>query len=503
MSKFKLIISGVFWSGLAKVFDIFLKFISVPLLLNHYGKAQYALIALAMSINVYLRLMDMGFNTGNIKFFSSWTVGKQLGKVNRLFQTSLFLYGIIGVFNCIILLVLRYYSQGLFSLSSDQDEILKTLLTILSISAIVNWITSVFNQYLRAIDQIAFEERVNAITNILVFLPVVLSIYFDLTITVYFFLNILMTVILIPVKIFKVFLSSKGIDFYPRFDKPIFKEIIGYNMSIFAMGVFQFSAIYLRPVILGIKSTDITVNTDYRILQQITTSVTIISTIFLGVVLPIAAKAVQEGDLKMQQKLSLVLTKYLSIILAAVVFIFMLCSKQLLTIYVGQEYAHLSFWLNIWLLALLGHHNAVNSALILSGSNLKPYTYFSIFSATSSLILAWYLIPFFAMGGVIATYFYYVVLQISFFYNYYIPRKLLLGSWDSFYKSFLKPTIYAAGVMGIVKGLLYVLPHLQDIYYIILSTVLYLLIFIPVVIFLILQKDERKYVHAKISNILR
>ena len=72
MGSSQRIAKGVFWTTLVNLVNGLYGFISVPILLAYFGKSDYGLIGLAMSVNVYLRLMDMGLNSTNVRFFSNW-----------------------------------------------------------------------------------------------------------------------------------------------------------------------------------------------------------------------------------------------------------------------------------------------------------------------------------------------------------------------------------------------------------------------------------------------
>src|SRR5690606_35490023 len=71
-SSVKRIFSGSAWGIMAKILDAAAKFVTIPLLVGYYGKVDYGLIALAFSLNAYLRLMDLGMNVGSVRFFSMW-----------------------------------------------------------------------------------------------------------------------------------------------------------------------------------------------------------------------------------------------------------------------------------------------------------------------------------------------------------------------------------------------------------------------------------------------
>lgn len=64
--------SAFFWSTLSKVLNAIFGFVSVPLLLGFYGKAEYGLLSIATACNGYMHLMDLGMNTGTVKFFAQW-----------------------------------------------------------------------------------------------------------------------------------------------------------------------------------------------------------------------------------------------------------------------------------------------------------------------------------------------------------------------------------------------------------------------------------------------
>lgn len=128
MGSAKRVANGVAWSMVYNVINGIYGFIAVPILISYFGKAEYGLIGLAMSINVYTRLMDMGFNNTNVRFFSAWLSKDDKEYVNRLFQTSLAFYGCIGILNSFIMLVISFFTSQLFHLTPEQDQIIKSLL---------------------------------------------------------------------------------------------------------------------------------------------------------------------------------------------------------------------------------------------------------------------------------------------------------------------------------------------------------------------------------------
>ena len=72
-------VSSFFWSTFQKVVSAIVGFISVPLLLGYFGKADYGILGIATACNGYMHLMDLGMNTGAVKFFSQWEAEGKTG----------------------------------------------------------------------------------------------------------------------------------------------------------------------------------------------------------------------------------------------------------------------------------------------------------------------------------------------------------------------------------------------------------------------------------------
>ena len=167
MGSSKKIISGVIWSTIVNVVNAVYGFIAVPILINHFGKAEYGLIGLAMSVNVYMNLMDMGFNSTNVRFFSTWLAQNKHEQLLKGFQTSLSFYSVIGLINAVVLLVVAYFSNEIFNVTPFQDVILKHLFYILAVSAFCQWFSSCFDQIIKATENVAWIQKRTLVTKIL------------------------------------------------------------------------------------------------------------------------------------------------------------------------------------------------------------------------------------------------------------------------------------------------------------------------------------------------
>ena len=448
------IIKAFSWSFASKIIDSLIKFVSVPLLLTYFGKLEYGLLSLAISINAYLQLLDMGVNTGAIKYFSEWLERGMREEVNTVARTSITFYGLIGFVNSIFLVLVAYFGLGVFSLSFSQQELFKSILLLLAGFSIINWATSVFNQLLIADGEIAFIQKINLFKSIINLIIVYLTIQLNWSLLTYFFwYTFVNSITLIP---FYILSKRKFLikSILPGTNWTGFKQILAYSMSILAIAIFQMSAVKLRPIVLSIFSNGgVHLVADFRILETITIFVISIGGSFITIFLPKASRLIVNKD---QQKIEDFVyngTLYTSIICTFLCVPFILCAEEVLEIYVGEEYVYLSNWLVLWVLTILFYlHNSPVSSLVLSTGKTKMLVYSSAFSCIISLVINALYAQKLGIGAAIIGYTIYIAIQMSFYYFYFNTKILKLNSLTIFV-SFLKP----AGIGLIVAGVVYLI----------------------------------------------
>jgi O-antigen/teichoic acid export membrane protein len=450
MSSSRSIIKGVYWTTILNVVNAVYGFISVPLLIGHFGKSEYGIIGLAMSVNVYMQLMDLGFNSTNVRFFSSWLTNGQIDKVKKAFSTSLGFYGFVGLLNAIVLLVVLLHSSSLFNVDTSQDTILKHLLGILMVSAIINWFTSCFEQLVKATENVAWVQQFTLLPKLIQIAVLVATLTCNLSIQVYFLLTTFSLIAIIPFLIKKIKKDLPYISFRPSINIPILKEILPYCLNIFSFSIFQFSFYNLRPVFLGMQGTIESV-ADYRILNGIIGIISMLGGAFTGVLLPSTSKVVAERNSDAYFRMAYDGTKYISMLICFFCFAMMAVGREVLTLYVGKEYLYLIPWFNVWLICTLGTHNQAISSLILAGSDIRAISYSSAVASIIGLVISWLLIPRYQIGGVVIGFVAYTLIQMLFYYLYYWRKKMSISSRRVFFYSFLPYVVSGILCLGVIS----------------------------------------------------
>lgn len=495
------IFSGSVWGILAKILDAAAKFVTIPLLVGYYGKADYGLIALAFSLNAYLRLMDLGMNVGSVRFFSMWEASSDWEKIGKASRSSIIFYGLIGVVNAIVFLFMANYGQFIFNLNADQIPTYRIMMYILSASTVLNWLSNVIIQLLSAKDELGYVNRVTVVSSVLNFVVAITAIHFEWSLPLYFFFYTLSTLVTIPLNIFKlrVFPIPLSQLLMPRWDGAIFREIIGYSSAIFVMGLFQLTANELRPILLARFASGIDVLTDYRVIQTIAMLIISFGTIFLQVLLPSASKVYAEGNHPKMERMVFTATRYISIFLSLIVFLLILNSESILLLYMGKDYLALSVWLNIWLLTvLLSMHNTPVASLVLSSGKTRFLIYSSATACILSLPITVILAPSLNVGAAVIGYLAYMLIQISFFYIYYIPKVLKLDSKRIFFSAFSPSVLGAMVSFGIAYGLDKWIAPPQGLVSILINSAIFTTSFIAFHLLFIIKSEDLQFLRTKL-----
>lgn len=431
------------WGAISKILDAAIKFVSVPLLLTYFGRDNFGLIALAISVNAYLQILDLGVNTGSIKYFSEWIALKKMTILDSVARTSIGFYGLIGLINALVLLPLAFWGVGLFSLNVEESLIFKQMLLILAFVAIFNWAFSVFNQLLTADENIIYIQKLNIVKSVFGFVVILATLYFEWSIIQYFsWFIISSTIIIIP-----AYLKSKSSglisSILPRFDWVHFKPILKYSLAIILMGVFQMTATKMRPIILGsFSSNGVGIIADYRIMETITIFIVSIGGLFISIFLPKTSKLMLENDKKKISTFAYRGTSYTSIVCVVLCMPFLINSKEILQLYVGDEFSHLYVWLNVWIVTILFYlHNTPVASLVLASGKTKMLVYSSAIACVVSLVINAVLVGSMEVGSAVIGYAIYVFIQFNFYYLYFNKNVLKIESLKVF-KSFVVPCVF-------------------------------------------------------------
>lgn len=432
------------WSTLAKAAAALLGFLTIPLLLGLWGKAEYGILSIAVSCNGYIQLLDMGMNTGSVRYLSQW---KQEGKndlIHNVVHSNNVFYGIVAILNIMILLSLAVFGENLFQISHEQFQTLRLCLYIICLFSIPAWVTSSYSQLLISNMEMAYTQKCWLAVYILRSLLIGITVHFQLSLPVYYFLFSMITAGLLWPYMYHCKKNSyiDGFRFY--FNWNDFKIVFTYSLSVFLLSLFQSLAAQSRPMILSIFAFDVAETVaEYKIIESVPNFIISAGLALTGICLPQTSKLIAENDLKSIKSFAYKGTRTTAILSNILCVPFIINAESVLTAYVGDEYKNLSVWMAVWCLtALIQIHTTPGNSLVLAYGKTRELVSVTAFSCMISIVINIRLAGKLGTGSAVMSYFIYVLIVIGAYYIYYYKRVLAL-SRRKMLSAFSKPTVLA------------------------------------------------------------
>lgn len=442
-------ISSFFWSTLSKILTAIVGFITVPLLLGAYGKADYGIIAIATSCNGYMHLLDLGMNTGAVRFFSRWKAERKNGLVYSVARTNITFYILISIVNIIGLIALAIWGEPLFSVTHEQFLTLRSCLYIIALFSVFSWTTTAYNQLLIADKQMAFTMKWQSVLAILKGALIAVVLICKVSIETYFFLLTMLVAMLFLPYMYKCKRDGLIDSVKPGNDWRNFKVVLTFSLSLFVLSLFQTTATQSRPIILSMFATNgAETVTEFRIIEVVPSFIIMIGGVFSGIFLPKTSEMVAVNKQDEIEKFAYKWTTLTTILACILCFPFLLGSKETLTAYVGTEYTPLSVWMNLWIICTLCQiHSTPANALILAYGKTKPIVIYTSIACVVSMIINGILAPSYGVASAVIGYSVYIVFVLSSNYIYYY-RKIMHLSLLKIAISFVIPSLY--GIIGAI-----------------------------------------------------
>lgn len=489
MGKTKVIVSGVAWTMVQNVVNILYGVLSVPFLIGYFGKEEYGLIGLALSVNVYMQLLDMGMTNSNVRFFSEYIAKGDKERIQKLFSLTYLFYTAIGLFNTIVLFGLSFCVDVLFKVTVEQAITLRNLLWILALNSTFSWISVCFDQFLRANELIDWIKQRLSFLKLMQFVILWATILLHLSIEVYFLGYIFIATTILPWSLFKTKKIMPALKMNLGFDKDMFQTIYPYALGIFSFSIFHYLAFNFRPLFLGNMSGPGAV-AEFNIMNTIAMVVSILSGSFMQVLLPIVTKMTVNNEKTGIQQIMYSGTKYVTILLSILIFIIVVSINEIFTIYVGVEYISLSKWMILWLLTLLLSHRNVMTSLVFTEKKLKSVAIMGAVAMCLALICYVIFIPIYGVGGVVIGFSVHELTHTLFYYVYFIPRKFGINTGQIFFKAVLPVWLLMFSVVVVVYSLfsMFNMPVLMTA---IVKTCICSLTFVVIVWFLLFNTNDK------------
>jgi len=439
----------------SKIINALIQMICLPVLLMAFGKENYGLIVIAMSLNTFIAIIQLGLPSGIPKYVAEWLARDDQQKLTTAMQTVSVFYMGMALLNGLVLLGIAFFGLNLFNIHPEQVETLRILLVITAITSFFSIPASALDQLLTGAQELAFVSCLEMVKNGF-FALLVLSIFMipdSLSLIEFYAMRCGLMFLMIPFKLWRWTKRGRLRAFWPSWNFPAVRPLLFYCLSMMVFSVFSSISKNITPLILAARVPDNAgaVMADYQVINYVQMMMMMIVGSLMAALVPHISAAASGGDQKIFKKTIVQGTKVVWSFGALVGFGVIMLSREVILVYVGPDYLHLSFWLQLYVVAILYNlYSPAMASAILASGKLIPLVYATGIGCIVSLATCWILAPKFGVGSVAFAMIGYILVYFVVTHFWYFPKYFKINPINQICKVLLPPVL--AGVLMCVAG---------------------------------------------------
>lgn len=443
--------AGVILSYFSKMVQLLVGILYTPIMIRLLGQSEYGLYNIAASLISYLGILNLGFGSAYIRFYSRYRVAKDREKISSLNGMFLTLFSLLGVVAVVSGIILALNVDIIFGPSLNSNELKKAqiLMIILVINLGISFPNIVFNTYVQANEHFIAQNLLlifRQLSTPMINLPLLIAGHGSVGMVVGTTMINILTEIVTVIYCFKK-LNMKIT--FNNFDRALFKEMSVYSFYIFINMIVDQVNNNVDKTILGryqgvtsvaIYSVGVNLTTYYN---QVSSSV---STVFIPRIHRMVASKVNNLEIT---KLFTKVGRIQFILLSMVSLGFVFLGKQFISFWVGNDYME-SYYISLVLMITITIPGIQNLGIeVQRAKNQHQFrSWMYLFLAIGNIIIS---IPlsqrFGSLGAASGTALSYVLghgIAMNWYNHQYvgIDMKYFWKEIFSFNKAFILPIVY-------------------------------------------------------------
>lgn len=226
---------GAVLSYFTLVLGYLVSLIYTPVMLRLLGQSEFGLYSLVSSVVAYLGVLNFGFGSAYMRYYSKYKVQDDQEKIAVLNGMFLIVFIAIGTFSVLSGIIIALNSDSIFGtqLTHEELHISKILMIILVINLAISFPSIIFNSYISANEKFVFQkilQLIRIVLNPFIILPVLYMGYGSIG------MAFTTTGLSIIIEISNILYSYRKLDMrfnFRGFDHKLMKEMTLFSSFIF------------------------------------------------------------------------------------------------------------------------------------------------------------------------------------------------------------------------------------------------------------------------------
>lgn len=205
-----------------------------PLLIRLLGQNEYGLYGTVYSAVGLVNILDMGFTSSYIKFYTKYKSENRYDKINSFNSLFTIVFLALAVIAAVILLVMSFnldwvFDQGLTALEYEKA---RKMILMLTLSMFAGFATTVFGCYINANEKFVFSRVSSIIISVATMLITIAVLYFGAGVVGVVAVSVIFTLI---GKFIFIWYCKKDLHIrfdFKNIDKNVFKQVFSFSFFI-------------------------------------------------------------------------------------------------------------------------------------------------------------------------------------------------------------------------------------------------------------------------------
>ena len=171
--------TGALLSYISMALGYLVSIIYTPIMLRLLGQSEYGLYNLVASVVAYLGVLNFGFGSAYMRYYSRYKIKEDKEKISTLNGMFLIIFSILGLISVIAGIILTMNTEVIFGSALTSVELLKAkiLMMILILNLAISFPNIVFTSHITANERFVFQklvEMIRTVANPFVVLPLLI-----------------------------------------------------------------------------------------------------------------------------------------------------------------------------------------------------------------------------------------------------------------------------------------------------------------------------------------
>lgn len=161
MKRARQIGRNIRFMGISQLLTVTISFILLPFIVSRIGKELYGIYVIAIVINGYFGLIDLGLSNAVLKYVAEYRGKRDEGSLNDVLSALFTFYAVIGIVSAIFMLALSYNFGWFFEVGEGSKETTRVIFLITSFFSLVIWPTKLFQGVIEGVQRSDLKAKVN------------------------------------------------------------------------------------------------------------------------------------------------------------------------------------------------------------------------------------------------------------------------------------------------------------------------------------------------------